>query len=98
MTDEEAFAALGLKPGASPGDVKTEFRRHVMDAHPDKGGTIDGFSALRTAYNQAFYYAVAEPCPTCKGVGRKTIPSGGLFIPMTITCPDCEGSGKKHNG
>jgi DnaJ domain len=39
MTREEAYAVLGLKPGASADDVKQAHKRLLKDFHPDKGGS-----------------------------------------------------------
>ena len=38
MTTEEAFATLGLKPGASRDDIITAHRQLMSKLHPDKGG------------------------------------------------------------
>jgi DnaJ domain len=39
MSRDEAYAVLGLKPGASMDDVKSAHRRLMKDFHPDKGGS-----------------------------------------------------------
>jgi DnaJ domain len=39
MSREEAYAILGLKPGASVEDVKQAHKRLMKDFHPDKGGS-----------------------------------------------------------
>jgi len=39
MTRAEAYEILGLKPGASPEDVKAAHRRLMAAAHPDRGGS-----------------------------------------------------------
>ena len=39
MTREEAFAVLGLKPGASVDDIVAAHRRLMRAAHPDAGGS-----------------------------------------------------------
>jgi DnaJ-domain-containing protein 1 len=39
MPREEAFAVLGLKPGASSTDIRTAHRRLMKEFHPDKGGS-----------------------------------------------------------
>jgi len=39
MTAKEAFAVLGLKPGATADEVRAAHRRLLKDYHPDKGGT-----------------------------------------------------------
>jgi DnaJ-domain-containing protein 1 len=39
MTREEAYAVLGLKPGASIADVRAAHRRLMKEFHPDHGGS-----------------------------------------------------------
>ncbi len=39
MSRDEAFAVLGLKPGASLEEIKAAHRRLMKDFHPDKGGS-----------------------------------------------------------
>jgi len=39
MTSEDAFAALGLKPGAEDQEVREAHRRLMRQAHPDAGGS-----------------------------------------------------------
>ncbi len=42
----ETFAAIGLKPDATPAQVKKAFGRLVLKAHPDHGGTAEAFREL----------------------------------------------------
>ncbi len=49
MTPEEALAVLGLKPGASPDEVKAAHHRLMMKIHPDQGGS----DALAAQVNRA---------------------------------------------
>jgi hypothetical protein len=39
MSREEAYAVLGLKPGALPEDVKSAHKRLMKEFHPDRGGS-----------------------------------------------------------
>lgn len=39
MSREEAYQVLGLEPGASPDQIRAEYRRLMKKMHPDQGGT-----------------------------------------------------------
>jgi len=39
MSREEAYQVLGLPPGASPDQIRAEYRRLMKKMHPDQGGT-----------------------------------------------------------
>ncbi|MBN9507660.1 MAG: DnaJ domain-containing protein [Alphaproteobacteria bacterium] len=49
MSREEAFAVLGLHPGASAEEIRAAHRRLMRSAHPDQGGS----DWLATRINQA---------------------------------------------
>ena len=43
-------AILGVKPGASPDEIRRAYRRRVKEAHPDHGGTEQEFIRIQAAY------------------------------------------------
>ncbi len=49
ITKDEAYEVLGLKPGASPEDVKEAHHRLMLKMHPDQGGS----TYLASKINQA---------------------------------------------
>ena len=50
-TDAEAYAALGLDPGADGADVKRAYRKRVKETHPDTGeGDEEAFKEVTEAY------------------------------------------------
>ena len=49
MSVEEAYAILGLAPGATPDQIKEAHRRLMVKLHPDHGGS----DYLATQINRA---------------------------------------------
>lgn len=49
----EALDELGLPFDASPQDVRAAFKNRALECHPDKGGSVEEFLALRKAFEDA---------------------------------------------
>ena len=49
LAADEAWAVLGLTPGASEATIKSRFRRLAQEMHPDKGGAAQEFTRLHEA-------------------------------------------------
>jgi len=50
VTTPDPYRVLGLKPGCPPDKVRAAFRRLSKTAHPDAGGTTEGFAQLSWAH------------------------------------------------
>ncbi len=88
------FEVLGLPQDASPQQVKDAYRELSKTAHPDAGGTAEGFQALKQAYEAALVIALRpKPCVPCGGSGRVLVTKG--FNKLKIICADCGGSGER---
>ena len=46
------YETLGIKPDATPEQIRKARRQRASSAHPDKGGTAEAFSAARGAYER----------------------------------------------
>ena len=51
MTKTKALDILKLQPGSTIEKVKTSFRKMAIKSHPDKGGDIKSFIAVRQAHD-----------------------------------------------
>ncbi|MFC7175931.1 J domain-containing protein [Halosegnis marinus] len=49
---EEAYATLGLDPGADEASVREAYRERVKDTHPDRGGDEERFKEVTAAYER----------------------------------------------
>jgi len=49
--DEYPYSVFGLKRSASEEDMKKAYRKSVLKAHPDKGGSAELFRKVREAWN-----------------------------------------------
>ena len=50
MTVAEAYATLGLRPGASHEDIRRAHRERARQSHPDMGGSPEAFIRVQAAY------------------------------------------------
>ncbi|MEI9947950.1 MAG: J domain-containing protein [Pseudomonadota bacterium] len=44
---------LGLEPNATLGQIKQAYRARALQTHPDRGGTVEAFRAVHSAYEAA---------------------------------------------
>ncbi len=98
MTPAEAFAILGLAPGAAPAEVSARAKERAKVLHPDVLGTGDAgaFEVMRQARSTALAYALEEPCRACVGTGYKVV-YAPTWSAVKTQCPVCAGSGLRHN-
>jgi len=52
----EFMVVLGLSPPYAAEDVKAAYRTKAMQAHPDRGGSVEEFRALQEAFERANEY------------------------------------------
>jgi hypothetical protein len=52
---------LGVRPGASPREVRAAWRRKVLATHPDRGGDEAAFAEALDAYRALGGGSVARP-------------------------------------
>jgi len=64
---DDPWQLLGLKAGASAGDIRQAFRTAARETHPDVGGDPDKFQRLCFAYDEALAAANGEPQHRCSG-------------------------------
>lgn len=82
---------------STPDEVRKKYKSLCQIHHPDKGGNIDDYHALNSAYQEVRKivekrFEKSSQCPMCEGSG-KTEKRGG-FSGIKITCTFCKGSGK----
>jgi len=44
------YEVLGIEPGADDGEIVDAYRARVKETHPDQGGSVEEFRAVRDAY------------------------------------------------
>lgn len=50
FSEDYPYNVFGLKKSASNEDMKREYRKAVLKAHPDRGGTNEAFRKIREAW------------------------------------------------
>lgn len=73
---------LGVSERASKDEIRQAYRRAAMRVHPDRGGTVEQFNELRTAYKK-----LSAKCSTCGNRGFVK-QRRGAFVDK-VPCPHC---------
>ncbi|MFB6123467.1 MAG: ferredoxin Fer [Haloferacaceae archaeon] len=58
---DSPFDVLRIDPTADDEEIERAYRRRVLDAHPDRGGSASEFQAVREAYEAALAGRYDEP-------------------------------------
>lgn len=53
MTKRDYYTVLGIDRNATSSEIKKAFRHRAMLLHPDKGGDVQAFVELKTAFEEA---------------------------------------------
>lgn len=89
----EAWQLLGVSERDKVARVRAAYLTLAAAAHPDAGGDVTRFTALRQAYDEALQYAKNAPCPHCdRGTCREMDSSWRM---VASTCCVCHGTGKR---
>lgn len=104
----DPYTRLGLRPGATQDEIAAAFRKLAKRAHPDSGGDVETFRAIKEAYDalKAGRKDV-RPAPATRGrrsrravtrcvtVDVATAMKGGTVHvgSASVTCTECEGDG-----
>lgn len=76
VSAREAYARLGAEATSTPQELKRAYLRALRDAHPDRGGSLERFTAVQEAW------AVVESLPpVAEG------PSGSSRVPRGAASP-----------
>jgi len=51
LVDTDLYAVLDVSPSASASAIRVAYRRAVLSAHPDKGGSCERFHSITSAFN-----------------------------------------------
>lgn len=75
----QPHAVLQIKPNSSEEDVKAAYKRRALETHPDKGGDVAEFRAVRLAYEQLTKDSASSgPAPARESGGPQQQKSGGV--------------------
>jgi len=87
MSDSPVTKLLGLKPAATPAQVRDAWRSLRAKIHPDRGGDPVHFAAVSLAVKRWLAAHPSSLCPLCHGHGRVGVQHG--FKTEWIACPRC---------
>src|SRR5580700_1059041 len=86
----DPYLTLGVPKGCNREEVKEAFRVRVQYAHPDRGGEVESFIRLRTAYEQVLAELdqdldpdAARPTIASED-GSRPVPSGSRVVEETF--------------
>lgn len=70
MNSNTAHLVLNYLPGMgvpTRADLKERYRILARQVHPDRGGDVDRFHAVETAYRTLQAHFATRPCVECRG-------------------------------
>lgn len=93
MKTQDAYEKLGLTGTEDYHAVKRAWRSFVMAEHPDRGGDVEKFLDVKSAYDLLTKRLRHRTCPTCEGSGKVEVTVG--WSTTYKRCPTCKGKKEK---
>lgn len=84
-TRAEAYAILGVQPGAPYRQVRTAYRDRAWQAHPDQGGTPGQWLPVAAAWEMLRGITPTEAAAEAGPPPGARAPEPGAFDPSTVT-------------
>lgn len=75
------YGVLRLKPGCKEEELKAAYKKRILETHPDKGGTVEEFRAVQTAY-EALQKSL--PVPETPSSSSSRVPRPDSFTPFNV--------------
>lgn len=79
---ETPSAVLGLADGSDEEEIERAYRERVIEVHPDQGGSVEEFRAVRTAYEQLISGG-SGPAGTIERTDSRTTSGAGDYAAAT---------------
>ena len=76
------YGVLRLKPGCKEEELKAAYKKRVLETHPDKGGSVEEFRAVQTAY-EALQKSLPVPESQSSSSSRASRPPD-VFTPFNV--------------
>ena len=83
------YRVLGIQPGCNEEELRAAYKKRALETHPDKGGNVEEFRSVKTAYEALLKTVPTQPL-TRKPSNGSNSPSSdtSVFTPFSTPFPD----------
>ena len=82
------YGVLRIQPGCNEEELRAAYKKRALETHPDKGGNVEEFRSVKTAYEALLKTVPSQPLSRASASNSSNSPETSVFTPFSKPFPE----------